>query len=79
MSVLVPNLEKMSVKEKLQAIEEIWSSMSDVDRDSFETPEWHLDLLREREERYNAGVEKPIPWEDAKRQLRESIAKRSSK
>ena len=69
MSALVPNLEKMSVKEKLQAIEEIWSSMDDAERDSFEPPEWHRAVLEETEARYNAGLEKPIPWEEAKQQL----------
>jgi len=69
MSALVPNLEKMSVKEKLQAIEEIWSSMEDAERDAVEPPTWHRAVLEETEARYNAGLEKLIPLEEAKEQL----------
>lgn len=68
MSALIPNLEKMSEKEKLQAMAEIKESLGGNDR-AVETPQWHLDLLQERENRYRAGLEVPVPWEDAKRKL----------
>jgi len=49
-------------------MEEIWIDLS-RDPESIESPEWHGVLLREREERYRAGLEVPIDWEVAKQQL----------
>ncbi len=68
MSTLIPNLETMSMKEKLQAIADIRESLGD-NRDEIESPQWHLDLLQEREDRYRAGLEIPIPWDVAKQKL----------
>lgn len=38
-----------------------------------ESPACHGDILRETEQRYEAGVERPIDWDTAKRELRESM------
>jgi hypothetical protein len=56
-------LEKMTVAEKLQAMEELWADLS---RDeSFESPAWHEKVLKER-----AGQKNFMDWEAAKKQLR---------
>ena len=68
MSTLIPNLKTMSVRDKLQALADIQESLGDGMVET-ETPQWHLDLLQEREDRYRAGLEIPIPWEDAKKKL----------
>jgi len=39
--------------------------------DNFESPAWHADVLREREQRVAEGNETYVDWEEAKRQLRE--------
>jgi Putative addiction module component len=56
-------LEKMTVAEKLQAMEELWADLS---RDeNFESPAWHGETLKER-----AGQKNFVDWETAKEQLR---------
>jgi hypothetical protein len=59
-------LEKMTVAEKLQAMEELWADLS---RDeNFESPAWHGKILKARE------AEKDfMDWETAKKQLRASL------
>ena len=38
-----------------------------------EDPAWHAEVLAAREARVAAGLEKSIPWEEAKAQLRSTI------
>lgn len=61
-------LEKMTRAEKLRAMEEIWTDLVS-DPEAIESPDWHADVLRETEERYRAGLEIPIEWDEAKKQL----------
>jgi len=56
--------------EKLRAMEELWEDLSRTE-DEYPSPQWHGDVLREREEALRAGRDEFIPWEDAKRILRE--------
>jgi hypothetical protein len=56
-------LEKMTVAEKLQAMEELWADLS---RDEiFESPAWHGEILKKR-----AAEENFTDWETAKEHLR---------
>jgi len=51
-------------------MEELWEDLSRTE-DEYPSPQWHGDVLREREENLQAGKDRFIPWEDAKRMLRE--------
>ena len=62
-------IEKMSRKEKLQAMEALWADLSRND-DDLESPDWHRSALEETEKRLASGVENVLDWEDAKRELR---------
>jgi len=62
----------MSRSEKLQAMELLWESLS-REEDKLESPAWHADALRETQQRYDAGQEKPIDWDTAKKELRERL------
>ncbi|MDZ4857917.1 MAG: addiction module protein [Candidatus Hydrogenedentes bacterium] len=64
MDVVIP-LDKMSVAEKLRAMEESWD---DLQRGSGEVPSpaWHEDILRARENRVNEGVSNYADWSEAK-------------
>lgn len=61
-------LHQMTRAEKLRAMEELWMDLA-KDPEAVESPDWHADVLRETEERYRAGLEVPIDWEEAKKQL----------
>lgn len=63
-------IKQMSREEKLRAMEELWESLSQ-DGAQLESPAWHGDVLRETEERYEAGQEQPIDWSIAKHELRD--------
>ncbi len=69
MDVALP-LDRMTTAEKLRAMETLWADLS-RNADAFESPAWHADVLRERQQRVAEGKETFVNWEDAKRQLRE--------
>jgi hypothetical protein len=59
-------LEKMTVAEKLQAMEELWADLS---RDeNFKSPVWHGEVLKKR-----ASEKIFVDWEAAKKQLRSRL------
>ena len=67
MSIL--NLEAMSTSEKFMAMEELWEDISkDIDTDEL-TPQWHLDILDEREKRVQSGETKFENFDDVKKEL----------
>lgn len=69
MDAVLP-LDQMTTAEKLRAMEAIWADLT-RQPDSFESPEWHGEVLRQREQRVAAGEETFIDWDEAKRQLRQ--------
>jgi hypothetical protein len=66
-------LDKMTVAEKLRAMEAIWTDLS-RDESQIESPEWHGDVLRGRDAKIKSGQEKFVDWETAKKQLRKKLA-----
>jgi len=59
----------MTLEEKLQAMEALWEDLS-RDPDTLESPAWHEDVLREREERLATGETEFVDWEQAKADIR---------
>ena len=67
MSIL--NIEAMSTSEKFMAMEELWEDMSkNVNTDEL-TPQWHLDILDDREKRVQSGEAKFENFDDVKKEL----------
>jgi len=56
MSIL--ELEKMNTAQKFMALEEIWEDLSQNLEDEHFSPDWHLDILKEREEKIENGEAK---------------------
>ena len=69
MKTLELPLAQMTAREKLRAIETIWEDLARDER-QVQSPAWHLDVLKEREQRRKAGKEKVLDWESAKKELR---------
>ena len=63
-------LDKMSREEKLQAMEELWRDLS-RDENDLESPGWHGDELKAREQRVEEGNDEYVPWNQAKKDLRD--------
>ena len=69
MAVAIP-LEKMTVADKLRAIEEIWEDLLRTPKE-IPSPSWHGDVLRARASRVREGVSHYGDWTAAKRRIRE--------
>ena len=65
------DLEQMSTPDKLRLMEALWIDLSRTDVPS---PQWHGEVLSERERRTSSGEEAFIDWETAKRQLRDELS-----
>lgn len=65
MAVQVLPLNEMSAEEKLKTMEALWESLA-ADPASIESPGWHEEVLRERENKIASGETKFIDWEKAK-------------
>ena len=61
----------LSREEKEVLLDRVQGEISD----EVEIPQWHLDILEEREELYRKGLDQPIPVEEAFRQIRETLRK----
>jgi putative addiction module component (TIGR02574 family) len=62
-------IPKLSVAEKLQAMEALWQGLSSKPK-AVESPAWHEKELREREKDVESEKSKFIDWEKAKADIR---------
>jgi Putative addiction module component len=65
-------IEKMTLAEKLRAMEALWADLS-RNEENIQSPPWHEQVLKERDERVKSGQEKFVSWADAKRELRDRL------
>lgn len=65
-------IDRMTMAEKLQAMELLWANLS-RNADAFESPAWHGEVLRERDQRVEEGREKYVDWEATKKELRDRL------
>ncbi len=66
------DLQQMTTADKLRLMEALWQDLSTTDADVV-SPEWHRDVLAERDRLIESGEENFIDWEIAKKQLREEL------
>ena len=64
-----PAIERMSWEEKLRTLEELWDAIT-REGDRHESPAWHEQELRATQQCREAGIEEPVDWARAKRELR---------
>jgi len=62
-------LDKMTIQEKLRAMEEIWDDLRRTPKD-VPSPAWHRDVLRARAGRVREGASRSGDWDEAKRRIR---------
>jgi hypothetical protein len=72
MSITLP-LSEMTVPEKLQVMEALWEDLS-RHSEALESPEWHREVLDERERQIATGEAKFSDWEKAKADIRNRVA-----
>ncbi len=61
-------IRKLPLSEKLELLEAVWSELS-LDPDSIDVPQWHKDILDERQSELEQGSMKAIDWDLAKEQI----------
>ncbi len=69
METVIP-LDKMTVAEKLRALEEIWNDLQKT-AEEIPSPAWHEDVLKARAERVREGSSRFGDWTEAKRRILE--------
>jgi hypothetical protein len=66
------DLERMTIAEKLQAVEQIWEDIA-RNPEEVSSPDWHGELLEERDRRIERGESKYLDLEEAKRRIRKAL------
>ena len=69
---VIEQIHQLPLQEKLIAMEAIWDDISRVE-ESLEIPQWHKDLLNEREQLIADGKARFIDWEEAKEQIKQAV------
>ena len=64
-------IHQMPLREKLLVLEAIWDDIS-REEENLEVPQWHKDILDERECMVADGKAQFIDWEAAKKQIKEA-------
>jgi hypothetical protein len=66
------DLQEMTTPDKLRLMEALWQNLS-TSPSEVASPEWHGEILSERDRLTDSGEETFIDWETAKKQLREEL------
>jgi hypothetical protein len=61
-------LDNMTVAEKMQLLEFVWSDLCRKSGD-VRSPEWHAEILRQRQQKIDSGEMQVSSWSDAKERL----------
>ena len=66
--IALDTLHQLPLKEKLFVMEALWDDLSQTEA-GLPVPQWHRDVLDERESQIAAGTAKFIDWEAAKQEI----------
>ncbi len=72
MNITLP-LDKMTIAEKIQTMETLWDDLCHNSQKDIPSPAWHKKILSERENEVKAGKAHFIDWEQAKKEIKDSI------
>ena len=71
--IALADIKQLPLHEKLIVMEALWDGITQQE-DLLEVPQWHKDILDEREKLVQSGKAKFIDWEVAKREIKEAIS-----
>jgi hypothetical protein len=69
--IALEQIHQLPLREKLLVMEAIWDDISREEQ-NLEVPQWHKEVLDERERLLAEGKAQFVDWEDAKRQINEA-------
>jgi putative addiction module component (TIGR02574 family) len=82
MSKIIPNpppgFDDLPVDEQIDYVQTLWERIA-ASPEKVPVPEWHLRILKEREEVYKATPGSSRPWEEARAELERKLHERRSK
>lgn len=67
------DLQEMTTPDKLRLMEALWQNLSAGGNSEVPSPEWHGEILAQRDRLIDSGDETFIDWDTAKKQLREEL------
>ena len=65
-------IRRLPLPEKLALLEAVWSELAS-DPDTVEVPDWHKDILDERQRLLEQGSAQVLDWELAKDQINRTV------
>ena len=71
--IALAEIHELPLHEKLRMMEALWDGIAPLEAE-MEVPQWHKDLLDEREQLISDGKAKFIDWETAKLQIKDAIS-----
>jgi hypothetical protein len=69
--IALEEIHQLTLREKLLVMEAIWEDISREEQ-KLDVPQWHKEVLDERERLLAEGKAQYVDWEDAKRQIDEA-------
>ena len=66
-------LWEYSFEQKLDLLETLWDDLAGNDI-GFKSPDWHEEILKEREQALSSGKVYVSDWEEAKKRIRRNVA-----
>lgn len=65
-------IRQLPLPEKLALLEAVWAELAS-DPDTVEVPQWHRDILDERQHLLEQGYSQVLDWEVAKEQINRMV------
>jgi putative addiction module component len=66
-------IDQMTLEEKLRTMEELWDDLCRREED-VRVPQWHKDLLDERERLIDEGKAQFLDWKTVKKRIAERLS-----
>lgn len=66
-------IERLTVAEKIQMMESLWDSLC-AQPENIQSPDWHSDVLKDREDRLANGSDSFVNWDVAKKHIRDELS-----
>jgi len=67
------NFEQMTIIDKLRIMELLWDDLCRTESE-IPSPQWHKQILMEREKLIREGEDEFVDWDQAKKEIRRQIS-----
>ena len=71
-----PGFDELSTDDQIEYLNELWDRIT-ADPEKVSVPDWHMEIVRERLERYGNDRTGWITWEELEKKLREELNDKS--